>query len=189
MSRPWVRVSAAESDVREQILDAVGTVLRPSLEMEPHPDELAIVDAVLAALNGPPRQDWAALLLERIKAEDGMWTGQRAASTFHVHFGLPWSSERMVQLMLKLVERGQLVIANPPRGRTFTLPYGPGGEVRYEWTTSQFGETDPDQLMSTSEEMSRNRHAKWPDMHPKLLRREVKYGPWVEVAEKPEEAS
>jgi hypothetical protein len=150
---------------------------------------LAIVDAVLAALVGTPVPDFAAKLLERIQAEGGMWTGTRAASALLVHAGWNCSSERAVQLMWKLVDRGELVIANPPRGRTFMLPFGPGGQVWHEWTTNFGGETDPEQLIPTSEEMSRMRHANWPEMHPKLLRREVKYGPWVEVAEKPEEAS
>ncbi len=175
----WVRVSASEPVVREQIARAVGGVVRPSLDCEPLPDEAAIVDAVLAALVGAPIPDLAALLLERIKAEGGLWTGSRAASALMSIGGWGFSGERGVQIMRKLVERGQLVVANPPRGATFTLPFGPGGEVRHEWATEINGQRDPEQLDPTTEASARSR-MQYP-WHTALVRREVRYGPWVEV--------
>lgn len=179
MSVPWIRVSAPESAVREEIANAVGSVMRPSLECTPLPDEAAIVDAVLAAIVGAPVPDRAGLLLECIKAESGQWTGQRAARALYARFGWDSTPERCVQLMRRLVGRGQLVVANPPRGATFVLPFGPGGEVRHEWATAVGGRRDPEQLDPTTEPMARARmQFPW---HTALVRREVNYGPWVEV--------
>lgn len=187
MPTPYVRLSEPESSLRARLAVAfteaasdfgTGDQIMAGVE--------TLVDAALNVVTHQPRQDWAALLLERIQAEGGMWTGGRAASALSVHYGRDVVPERGVQLMRKLVERGQLVVANPPRGQTFTLPYGPGGDVEYEWANvlehngqAEIMPTGP-AVEGGGEKLARYRmrHG-W---HTALLRREVKYGPWVEVA-------
>lgn len=142
----------------------------------------ALVEAVLETVAAAAPADLPGLLLPRIHAEGGVWSGRRAACAL-AQRGHAVTYQQGVKIMCELVERRQLVMIRPPRGTTFHLPFGPGGEIRYQWSTNQGGHTDPELLLPTSEAMARA-HAAFP-WHPLLLRREVRYGPWVPVPKEP----
>ena len=137
----------------------------------------ALVDAVVNTVVTPPPEDRAAHVLECIQREPGLWTGQRAARALRARYRYEVTSERAVQLMRKLVERGQLVVANPPRGATFKLPHGPGDRPWYEWSTPD-GQGNVLPVITRTRTETPWTSRPWPTQ---LLRRKVAYGPWVEV--------
>lgn len=181
--RVWLRHTEDEAVFRARLAKAITEAATDFGTADQIAGNLdALVDAVVNTVVTPPVEDRAARLLDCIKEEPGLWTGQRGARALNVRYGWEVTSERAVQLMRRLVERGLLVVANPPRGATFVLPFGPGGDVEYEWSTNQGGHSDPNQLMVAPERMARSWRTEYPEFHPKLLRRAVTYGPWVEVA-------
>lgn len=141
-----------------------------------------LCDAV-EKLTPPTRgEDQRELLLAEIRETGGEWTGARAARFWSQRFGVQITPERGVQHLQKLQEAGHLVVANPPRGRTFILNGGRQDPPRVEWAT-QIATADGSFDAGTphSEAFARNRMRLGHPSNVALLRRTVTFGPWVEV--------
>jgi hypothetical protein len=144
-------------------------------------EELA--DAVEKLTPPTGNEERLALLLAEIRETGGEWTGTRAERFWWQRFRMQITPGRGVQHLMRLKERGHLVLARPPRGRTFILNGGRQDPPRVEWATRMRWPSDGSEEIGhpIGESLARSRVADYPKLHVALLRRTVTPGPWVEV--------
>jgi hypothetical protein len=142
----------------------------------------ALCDAVEKLTPPTTSDDQRKRLLAEIRESGGEWTGARVARVWSQRFGYQITPERGVQHLQRLQEAGHLVLANPPRGRTFILNGGRQDPPRVEWATQvPTADGSFDVGAPHSEEFARNRMRLGHPQNVALLRRTVTYSPWVEV--------